>query len=244
MIKYFLALLIVFTPLLNKVNSETVVPVSGSAETEETTDVYTVLNLETYGLSKEVFQLALKGYHNLEHEGKLKNPDIITIVDFSQTSKNKRMYVIDLQQQKLLFNTLVAHGKNTGNEYAKYFSNESGTLKSSLGFYVTKNNSMGSKVGYSMILEGVEKGFNDNAKSREIIMHGATYATEDFVHKNGRLGRSFGCPALSPELIRPVVETIENGSCLFIYYPDPVYLSKSPLLSKVNIASSTGGNSL
>ena len=141
------------------------------------------------------------------------------------------MYVIDLQCNKLLYNTYVAHGRNTGDEYAKYFSNVSGTLKSSLGFYVTKNHAFGSKVGLSLIIRGVEKGFNDNALSRQIIIHGADYATEEFIKKTGRLGRSYGCPALPPDLIKPVITTIEEGSCLFIYQHDNNYLLNSVLLN-------------
>lgn len=221
--------MILLTPVLNNASSEIIYDINEDAE--ETTDIYSALNLSELGLSHEVFQLALKGHNKLEAEGRLNNPDVLTIVDFSQTSKNKRMYVIDINQQKLLFNTLVAHGRNTGGEYAQHFSNENGTHKSSLGFYVTKNNNMGSSVGFSLIIEGIEKGFNDNAVSRQIILHGANYATEDFINKNGSLGRSFGCPALPPELIKPVVDVIENGSCLFIYYPDSNYLSKSPVLN-------------
>ncbi len=141
------------------------------------------------------------------------------------------MYVIDLMNNKILFNTLVAHGRNTGEEFAQHFSNDLGSLKSSLGFYITKDEAIGAKVGLSLIIRGVEKGFNDNAESRQIIMHGATYATEEFITKTGRLGRSYGCPALPPDLIRPVIETIEKGSCLFIYNPDMVYLRNSRLLN-------------
>lgn len=235
MIKYVFGLILFLIPVLNKAGPEIRIPtIEAGEESEESIarkDIYSVLSLSDYGLSNEVFRLAVKGYTKLEAEGLLENPGILTIVDFSQTSKNKRMYVIDFLNQKLLFNTLVAHGKNTGNEFAQYFSNESGSLKSSLGFYITGKHIMGSTVGFSMIIEGVEKGFNDNATDRQIIMHGAGYATDDFIRKNGRLGRSFGCPALPPDLIKPVVETIENGSCLFIYYPDPVYLHKSSLLS-------------
>ena len=219
-------LLLLFLPVINQAGSENETP-----ETAVKNDLYTQLHLDEYGLSNEVFQLALIGHHKLEAQGKLENPNILTIVDFSQTSKNRRLYVIDCREQKLLFNTLVAHGRNTGDEYAKHFSNETGTLKSSLGFYITKKHITGSTVGYSLVLEGIEKGFNDNAAHRQIIMHGATYATEDFIKKNGRLGRSFGCPSLPPDLIQPVVETIENGSCLFIYYPDPTYLRTSSFLS-------------
>ncbi|MBK6967254.1 MAG: murein L,D-transpeptidase catalytic domain family protein [Bacteroidales bacterium] len=213
-------------PVINRAGPEKLYPVI-----EEKSDIYTILKLSQYGLSDEVFRLALAGRQKLETAGQLKNPAILTIVDFSQSSKQKRMYVIDILNQRLLFNTLVAHGRNTGEEFAQHFSNVSGTLKSSLGFFVTKNHVMGATVGLSLIIQGVEKGFNDNAISRQIIMHGAGYATEDFIRKTGRLGRSYGCPSLPPDLIKPVIDIIENGSCLFIYYPDPDYLKKSTLLS-------------
>jgi hypothetical protein len=141
------------------------------------------------------------------------------------------MYIIDFINKKILFNTLVTHGKNTGEEFAQHFSNDLGSLKSSLGFYVTQNEAIGAKVGLSLIIRGVEKGFNDNAENRQIIIHGAPYATEEFISKTGRLGRSYGCPALPPDLVKPVIETIEKGSCLFIYNPDPVYLRNSSLLN-------------
>jgi hypothetical protein len=178
-----------------------------------------------------VFQLALKGLNKLKEEGQLENSSVLTIVDFSQSSNNKRLYVIDFNKMTVLFNTLVAHGRNTGDEFAHDFSNKAGTLKSSLGFYVTKNQALGSQVGLSLIIQGVEKGFNDNAVNRQIIMHGADYATEDFIRKNGRLGRSYGCPSVPPDMIKPVIQTIEKGSCLFIYYPDNNYLLHSSLLN-------------
>jgi hypothetical protein len=224
--KYLFYLIFFLIPVLNKAGSENLPPVSNGES-----DIYTELHLSDFGLSGDVFQLALTGYRKLEAAGQLANPGILTIVDFSQSSKNKRMYVIDFAKHKLVFNTLVAHGRNTGEEFATNFSNESGTLKSSLGFYVTKNQVMGNKVGLSLIIRGVEKGFNDNAISRQIIMHGADYATEAFIKKTGRLGRSYGCPSLPPELIKPVIETIENGSCLFIFNPDSNYLSHSTLLN-------------
>lgn len=224
--KYIFYLLFFLIPIINSAGSEKAAPLL-----EENSDIYVVLKLSQYGLSNEVFKLALAGHQKLETAGQLDNAAILTIVDFSQSSKNKRMYVIDLVNNKLLYNTLVAHGRNTGEEYAKNFSNELGTLKSSLGFYITKNHVMGATVGLSLIIQGVEKGFNDNAINRQIIMHGADYATEDFIRKTGRLGRSYGCPSLPPDLIKPVIKTIENGSCLFIYYPDPNYLRKSFLLN-------------
>jgi hypothetical protein len=189
------------------------------------------MNLSEKGLSEEVFQFALKGHFKLENEGKLKNSGILTIADLSQSSKNKRLYVIDLVHKALLFNTYVAHGKNTGDEFARYFSNVTGSYKSSLGFFITKEKILGASVGLSLILEGVERGYNDNALKREIIIHGADYATENFIRRTGRLGRSFGCPSLPPDLIKPVVETIKNGTCLFIYSKDTQYISHSALLN-------------
>jgi hypothetical protein len=194
-------------------------------------DLFTALKLSEKGLSAEVFQFAIKGLKKLEAGGKLRNPGILTIADFSQSSKKKRLYVIDLVHKVLLFNTYVAHGRNTGEEYAQHFSNASGSYKSSLGFYVTKEEITGSRVGLSLILDGVEKGINDNALKREIVMHGAAYATENFICRTGRLGRSFGCPSLPPDQIKPVVETIREGTCLFIYFKDDQYIRHSALLN-------------
>jgi hypothetical protein len=226
MIKHFLYLVFLILPVINVAESDK--PITAA---EVMSDVYSSLNLSAKGLSREVFQLALKGYRKLETAGKLKNSKILTIIDFSQSSKNKRLYVVDLLNKTLLFNTYVAHGRNTGDEYAKYFSNKSGSCKSSLGFYVTKNHATGASVGLSLIIDGVEKGFNDNALRREIIMHGAAYATENFIRRTGRLGRSFGCPSLPPEMIKPVIETIEEGTCLFIYQQDADYIHHSSLLN-------------
>ncbi|HWR99160.1 MAG TPA: murein L,D-transpeptidase catalytic domain family protein [Prolixibacteraceae bacterium] len=193
-------------------------------------EIYSVLNLSGYGLSTEAYRLALKGFEKLKTQGKLLNSSILTIIDFSQSSNKKRMYVIDMVKKSLLYNTYVAHGRNTGEEYAEKFSNESGTFKSSLGFYITKNIAIGAKVGFSLVLQGIERGFNDKALQREIIIHGADYATEAFIQKYGRLGRSLGCPSLPPDLIRPVSETIQGGSCLFIYHHDENYIRKSEVL--------------
>jgi hypothetical protein len=193
-------------------------------------DFYTEVNLNDTGLSRDVFNLALKGLSKLDASGKIQNNSVITIADYSQSSKQKRLYVIDLKNKKLLYNTYVAHGRNTGDEYASSFSNIEGTHKSSLGFFVTEKPVVGPSTGYSLILYGVEKGINDNALKREIIMHAADYATEGFIKKNGRLGRSFGCPVLPPEVNKDVIETIKGGTCLFIYNPDKDYLSSSSLL--------------
>lgn len=224
--RFFVYIIFFLIPIINIAGYEKLIPVN-----EAKTDIYSILHLSELGLSDEVFQLALAGHNKLEAAGQLKNPGVLTIVDFSQSSKNKRMYVIDLLKDTILFNTYVAHGRNTGEEYAQNFSNESGTHKSSLGFYITENPAMGATVGLSLIIKGVEKGFNDQAQQRAIIIHGADYATEDFIQKNGRLGRSYGCPSVPPDLIKPVSETMKGGSCLFIYYPDSNYCAKSSLLN-------------
>ena len=194
-------------------------------------DIYSILNLSGTGLARNVFDLAIKGLKKLESNGKLLNPDILTIADYSQSSNKKRFYVIDLKNKKLLFNTFVAHGRKTGEEFAKYFSNEVGSLKTSLGFYITEQPITGSHTGFSLMIEGVEKGINDLAAKREIIVHGAEYATENFVKKYGRLGRSLGCPALPPEMVKEVIEHIKGGTCLFLYNPDNQYIRTSSLLN-------------
>lgn len=194
-------------------------------------DIYAEVNLADTGLSRDVFNMAVKGLGKLNINGKLQNPNIVTIADYSQSSNKKRLYVIDLKNKKLLFNTYVAHGRNTGDEFAKSFSNKEGSYKSSLGFYVTQHPITGSHTGFSLQIDGVEKGFNDHAVQRAIIMHAAEYATENFIKKYGRLGRSYGCPSVPPEMNKPIIETIKEGTCLFIYNPDKDYLMKSVLLN-------------
>lgn len=217
--------ILIFLPVLDKAGFEELPAV------DENEEVYSVLHLADFGLSTDAFRFALRGFERLRKDGKLLNESVLTIIDFSQSSNKKRMYVIDLYRKALLFNTYVAHGKNTGDEFAEKFSNIPGTFQSSLGFYLTENMAIGSKVGLSLILKGLEKGINDRAEEREIIMHGAKYATEEFIKKNGMLGRSYGCPSLPPELVEPVAETIKNGSLLFIYHPDNNYIRKSPVLN-------------
>jgi hypothetical protein len=226
MIKSYLYFLLFLPPFLNWTG-----PVRVNSTLNDHVDLYSILHLSEMGLTREAYEFAIKGYNRLKDEGRLENPNILTIADFSQPSKCKRLYVIDLSRKVLLFNTYVAHGRKTGSTYAKFFSNDPGSNKSSLGFYVTKEEITGSRVGISLVLDGIEKGINDNAMKREIIMHGADYATEGTIAKTGLLGRSFGCPALPPDMIEPIVETIKNGTCLFIYQYDPEYISTSALLN-------------
>jgi hypothetical protein len=194
-------------------------------------DLYSFLNLSDKGMPKIAFEYALKGFEKLRLSNRLKNTNIITIADYSQPSNKKRLYVIDLKDKKLLFNTYVAHGRNSGIIYATRFSNKEGSLMSSLGFFITGRTIISPHTGFSLSLNGVEKGINDLAMKRAIIMHGAPYMTEEFIKKYGRTGRSFGCPALPPDVYKPVIQTIKEGTCLFIYSPDAAYLSKSVLLN-------------
>lgn len=167
-------------------------------------------------LPLEVFQIALKGFHSMDS---IRKNNILTIIDYSKPSSEKRFFVIDIQNKTLLHSTFVAHGKNSGENMAVSFSNEQNSLQSSIGFFITGETYTGEN-GYSMKLDGLEKGINDNARSREIVIHGADYVSEDYITKYGRLGRSWGCPALPREVSKEIIDLISNGSCLFIYSKD------------------------
>lgn len=192
--------------------------------------LYNTIAEETSNLSEDVFQLAFNGFEKLSDEGLLSNDSILTIIDYSLSSKEKRMYVIDIRSQRLLYYNLVAHGKNSGDEYAYTFSNAPNSHKSSLGFYRTANTYLGSN-GYSLVLEGLEKGFNDKAKERSIVLHGADYANENIIKTKGYLGRSFGCPAIPTNMNKKIIETIKGGNCVFVFFPDQQYLRNSEILN-------------
>lgn len=155
----------------------------------------------------------------------------ITIVDMSQPSTHKRLYVVDLLAKKLLFNTYVAHGQNSGDLVPSKFSNTQSSFQSSLGFYQTLNTYMG-KHGLSLQLKGLEKGFNDNVFNRNIVLHGADYVCEDMIRKTGRLGRSQGCPAVPYADSKAIIQAVKGGTCLFVYAPNPSYLSQSAYLTE------------
>lgn len=178
-------------------------------------------------ISYEIFNLAVSGYQQIDN---LNKDNIISIIDYSKPSTDKRFFVIDLHDKKLIYKCLVAHGRNSGENTADSYSNEQESLKSSLGFYITKETYTG-KNGYSLRLEGLEKGINDNAMAREIVIHGADYVSEEFIKKNGRLGRSWGCPALPAGLSKEIIDKISNGSCLFIYADDKFYKENSIFLN-------------
>lgn len=181
-------------------------------------------------LKSDVFSKAFLGFTNLKKEGKLdEDSHLLTICDFSLSSAEKRLWVIDLNEKKVLYNSLVAHGKNTGDEFAQKFSNTESSLQSSLGFYITESTYNGNN-GYSLKLMGMDSGFNDAAFKRAIVMHGADYVSEGFIKSQKRLGRSWGCPAVPRALAQPIINTIKGKNCLFIYYPDNQYLSSSKWL--------------
>ena len=191
--------------------------------------LYERLDLKKMGLDYTALEYAYKGYQNLREKGLVKKSDLLTVVDFSQSSRKKRFYIIDVANEKVLLNTYVAHGKNTGVDMATRFSNIPESLQSSLGFYLTKGTYQG-KHGLSLRLAGLEKGFNDKAEARAIVLHGADYIGE---HRKGAayMGRSFGCPAVPRNLSDKVISTIKEGSVLFIYHPSAGYLHGSKLLN-------------
>ena len=201
---------------------------SGKLETLQKS-VYDSLQLNISGLSRQAFDYAKKGWDNLCSQGKLENQAVIAIVDFSQPSNKKRLYVLDMENYKVLFNTLVAHGKNSGREWATYFSNQLSSYKSSPGFYITGQTYSGIH-GYSLKLTGIENGINDKALQRAIVMHGADYVNESFIASRGYIGRSQGCPAVPVKEAKSIINTIKNGACLYIYAPAQNYLSRSAML--------------
>lgn len=178
----------------------------------------------------ESFKAAFKGYHKLKEEGKI-TKDILTIIDFTKSSTERRMWVIDMKNQTILHQTVVSHGRNSGKEYANDFSNTPESFKSSLGFYATAETYFGQH-GLSLRLDGLEAGINSNARARDIVIHAADYANERMGKNQGYLGRSLGCPALPNEVAHKIINLIKDESCLFIYHADKKdYLAKSKLLN-------------
>lgn len=196
----------------------------------ETVSVYNEIKAHSVSMPKmECFSKALNGFKRLKAEGKIKK-DILTLIDFSQSSNTKRLWIIDMATNTVLYNTLVAHGMKSGDEFATAFSNDNSSNKSSLGFYATGEIYQG-KHGSSLRLDGLEKGINSNARSRSVVMHAADYVSETFIKLHRRLGRSQGCPALPANLNKEVISLIKDKSCLFIYHPSKSYLAASKLLS-------------
>lgn len=182
-------------------------------------------------LSYEALSTAIRGYMYLKQTQELADTQYLTIIDFSKHCNSKRLWVIDLIGKRVLINEWVAHGAKSGNEYARSFSNQHRSNKSSLGFYITGSLYYG-RNNLSLKLHGLEKNYNSNAFSRGIVIHGANYISEHIVSRNERIGRSFGCPAVSLAANKKLVNTIKGGNCLFVYYPNSNYLNNSSILNK------------
>lgn len=194
-------------------------------------NLYDSLDLGKLGLSRRAYDYAVVGFKKLHSRGAISNDRILSIIDFTLPSDKKRLFVLDVKNAKLLFVTYVAHGKNSGVEKALYFSNEPESNKSSVGFYTTKLTYSGAH-GYSLRLDGEESGYNNNAEKRDIVVHSADYVNESVAKEQGRIGRSLGCPALSPKINRQVIDKIKNGTCLFVYGQDNKYITNSKLLKQ------------
>jgi len=179
-------------------------------------------------ISFDIFNIALTGLYQIENQCK---KNIVSIIDFTRPSTEKRLFIIDLEHKILIYKCYVAHGRNSGDNYAKSFSNEPASLKSSLGFFLTAETYSGDH-GYSLKLDGLEKGINNNARVREIVIHGAEYVSEEFIKMYGRLGRSWGCPSIPVEISKEIIDKISGGSCLYIHSDDNYYKENSVFLKR------------
>lgn len=230
MLRFIVSVLFLFLPCTLFLGGKSSDNTPDSAERTAASDVeayaslYRSMQLEGV-VNWKAFRQAVAGYYKIDNRKR----EVLTLIDFSRPSTAKRLFVFDMRERKVLFSSVVSHGKNSGDNYATSFSNECGSYKSSLGFYLTESTYQG-KNGYSLILNGLEKGINDRARERAIVMHGAAYADPSVVSRGGRLGRSFGCPAVPQKLSRPIIDAIKGGSVMYIYAETPDYLAHSSVL--------------
>lgn len=187
-----------------------------------------ILKNQAGNIDEKVLRLSLLAYLNAQKNG-ISHKPVLTVIDYSKPSTAQRLWVFDMKNNKALFNTWVSHGKNSGGLNATSFSNGIGSLKSSFGLFVTQNSYFGGN-GYSLRLKGLERGINDNAYARNVVVHGAWYANPDIIKQYGQLGRSWGCPAVSSDLARPLINTIKENTLVFVYYPDRKWLAQSRYL--------------
>jgi hypothetical protein len=180
-------------------------------------------------IDADVFQLALNAAGCAIRSGAVTKPSTLTVIDYSKPSTAKRLWVYDLRSRELVYEELVAHGQGSGGDMATQFSNEPETHATSLGLFVTADTYVG-KNGYSLRLDGLDRGFNDRARDRAIVMHGAPYVSAEFARAQGRLGRSWGCPALRDAVARDVIDLVKGGGLVFAYYPDQDWLASSQYL--------------
>lgn len=197
-------------------------------------ELYNELNAAQYDLSFTAFRYAYIGYQTMKKQHRLNNKELFSIIDFTKDCNSKRFYTIDLEKMKIVYYTYVAHGKKSGERMATSFSDAVESNKSSIGFYITGNTYNGGN-GYSLILHGDEKGYNSNLAKRSVVVHAADYANEDYIARNGRMGRSLGCPALPENIYKQVIETIKEKTMIFAYYNDAKYLKTSKYLNVLKI---------
>jgi hypothetical protein len=187
-------------------------------------DSTSIGNIET-----DVFKMALDAASCAVRTGAVSAPETLTVIDYSKPSSERRLWVFDLKAKELVYEELVAHGQGSGANMATQFSNEDESHQTSLGLFVTRDTYVG-KNGYSLRLDGLDRGVNDRARDRAIVMHGAPYVSEQFVKANGRLGRSWGCPAISAVVAKQMIDRVKGGGLVFAYYPDARLLKTSKYL--------------
>ena len=180
-------------------------------------------------IDTNVFGLALSAAKCAVRSGAVADPSTLTVIDYSKPSTEKRLWVFDLRSHEMVYEELVAHGQGSGGNVPTLFSNDPETHRTSLGLFVTGDTYVG-KNGYSLRLDGLERGFNDHARERAIVMHGAPYVSAEFAQAQGRLGRSWGCPALPATVARDVIDRVKGGGLIFAYYPDQEWLNASQYL--------------
>jgi hypothetical protein len=196
--------------------------------------LYTSIGLDKLGMNYDVFRYGMIGFYTLKQDGKISDRNLVSFIDFTKPSTEKRFYTVDLDSRTVKFHSLVSHGRNTGENMATAFSNKQHSNQSSLGFYITGETYVGSK-GYSMRLDGADGIYNSNMRNRAVVMHDADYVSENWIKKYGRLGRSQGCPALPKGISRQVIDTIKDKTVIFAYYNDAQYLKSSAHLNLDNL---------
>jgi hypothetical protein len=222
-------------PAIAVVGEDTVLPVPAEAtddavadEASSSFDAAAWTDSALGAVDRDVFALALASAERAVELGDA-GTTTLTVIDFSVPSTERRMFVYDLRSRELLFEEHVSHGRNSGHNVPTLFSNQPESFKSSIGLYRAAESYIG-KHGYSLRLDGLEKGFNDRARERAIVIHGADYVNGATAKAQGRLGRSLGCPAVRPEISRPLIDAVKDGGLVFAYYPDPTWLETSTYL--------------
>ena len=206
-------------------------------------ELYNELNAAQYNLSFEAFRYAYIGYQSLKKQQRLNGKELFSIIDFTKDCNSKRFYTIDLEKMKIVYNTYVAHGKKSGDRLATSFSDVAESNKSSIGFYITGSTYNGGN-GYSLALHGDEKGYNSNLAKRSVVIHTADYADENYIARNGRMGRSLGCPVLPESIYKQVIDAIKDKTMIFAYYNDAKYLKSSKYLNVLKLIDEEGTQSV